>query len=127
MVIKCCAAVAHSSAKAPLPHCFLRVSERALIELEIVAAGDPKSVVERAVALKRDAEKEAKRKNDPFLRYEEVWCVFDIDDHLRVTEAKQQARDTGLCRSHMPGFEKELNQAKRPWNRSRLTPLRRAP
>jgi hypothetical protein len=27
----------------------------------------------------------------------------------------------------MPGFEKELNQAKRPWNRSRLTPLRRAP
>jgi hypothetical protein len=40
----------------------LRVSERALIELEIVAAGDPKSVVERAAALKRDADKEAKRK-----------------------------------------------------------------
>jgi hypothetical protein len=43
--------------------------------------------------MKKDADSAAKSAKDENLRYEEVWCVFDIDDHPRVTDAKQQARD----------------------------------
>ena len=74
----------------------LRISERALLDLDIVTAGVPKSVVERAVELRRDGQNDARRSKDRFLRYDEVWCVFDVDEHPRVAEAKQQAGDNGL-------------------------------
>ena len=56
----------------------------------------PKTLVERAVAMKREAALEAKRKKDENLKYDQVWCVFDIDEHPFVPEAKQQARDNGI-------------------------------
>lgn len=62
---------------------------RSLIELEISPGGTPKTLVERAVNLKREAEREAKK--DTNAQYDEVWCVFDIDEHPFVREAKQQA------------------------------------
>ena len=34
------------------------------------------------------------KKEDP--TYDEVWCVFDIDEHPLVPEAKQQARDNQI-------------------------------
>jgi hypothetical protein len=58
--------------------------------------GVPKTLVERAVELKKEAAREAKRQKDDFLAYDEVWCVFDIDEHPLLPEARQQARDNGI-------------------------------
>jgi hypothetical protein len=74
----------------------LRHAERSLIDLVLQPAGSPKQVVERAVELKRHAEREARGRKDPFLRYDMVWCVFDIDEHPRIQEAKQQAADNHI-------------------------------
>jgi hypothetical protein len=80
------------------PHYFreMRRLQRSIVELEIVEGGTPKTVVERAVEKKREAERAARREKDDHLRYDEVWCVFDIDIHPLVPEAKQQARDNGI-------------------------------
>lgn len=74
----------------------LRHQEKIPIDLRIEPGGVPKTLVEKAAALKRDADKSAKRSKDPNLRYNRVWCVFDIDEHPNVTEAVQQARDNGI-------------------------------
>ncbi|MFN7922601.1 MAG: RloB family protein [Bryobacteraceae bacterium] len=113
---------------------YLERSERIPIELEIVPAGVPKAVVEKAANRKKHAAKSS----DPNDRFDQVWCVFDIDEHPNVNEAKAQARANGiglvisnpcielwlllhfqdqraaihrrkvqkLCRNHMPGYEK---------------------
>jgi hypothetical protein len=117
--------------------------ERAVVELVILSAGVPKSVVERAVKMKREAETRASGSKNSFLTYDEVWCVFDVDEHPKIEEAKQQARANGLevaisnpcfelwallhfqdktahvhrrkvqglCRKHMPGYEKVFDYA----------------
>lgn len=54
----------------------------------------PKKLVEVALELKRVATDAAKR--DPNLRYDEVWCVFDVDDHPAIGEAKRQAQANGI-------------------------------
>lgn len=58
--------------------------------------GVPKTIVERAVLLRRQAHREAKRSRDDNLMYDEVWCVFDVDEHPRVADARQQARDNQI-------------------------------
>ena len=68
-----------------------------LVEVKIDAEGGvPKTIVERAADLKKSAEREARRQRDDFLKYDEVWCVFDIDAHPNVQNAIQQARDNGI-------------------------------
>ena len=69
---------------------------RSLIDLEIRPGGVPKTLVERAVALKQSAAKEAKSQKDDNLSYDSVWCVFDIDEHPFVPEAKQKAKDNNI-------------------------------
>jgi len=64
--------------------------------LELSPGGVPKTLVVRAAQSKKDAEHAAKAAKDENLRYDEVWCVFDIDDHPKVDDAKQQARDNGI-------------------------------
>ena len=59
-------------------------------------AGVPQSVVEAAKRLKREAERQAKREKDDNIRYDFVWCVFDIDDHPNIASASQMARDSGI-------------------------------
>ena len=69
----------------------------ALVEIEIDdRGGTPKTLVERAAERKREAEREAKSQRDEFLLYDEVWCVFDIDDHPKLADARQQARDNDI-------------------------------
>jgi hypothetical protein len=121
------------------PHYFneIRRIERGIIDLRLVPAGVPKTVVERAVKLKRESARDARR--DENLRYDHVWCIFDVDEHPFVPEAKQQANANGielavsnpcfelwlllhfqnqtahidrhtvqhLCREYMPGYRKE--------------------
>lgn len=68
-----------------------------LVEIVIEGYGeDPKALVERAVAMKHEAEREARRRSDGLLRYDEVWCVFDVDDHSRLPDARQQAQAHGI-------------------------------
>jgi hypothetical protein len=74
----------------------LRHTERIPIELVTRSGGVPKTLVQRAVELKNVAEKEAKSRKDDNLLYDEVWCVFDIDEHPAVPDARQQARDNGI-------------------------------
>src|SRR5580658_7113157 len=70
--------------------------ERSLIDLEIEPGGTPKTLVERAAGLKRAANVKARKLKDDNQRYEEVWCVFDIDEHPLIPEAKDQARANGI-------------------------------
>ena len=74
----------------------MRHLERSLIELKLSPGGVPKTLVERAVEMKNAAAGMAKRQKDDNLEYDHVWCVFDIDEHPFVPEAKQQARDNGI-------------------------------
>jgi hypothetical protein len=66
--------------------------DRSLVDLDLSPGGVPKTLVERAVEMKRAAQRRAKSEKDGNLDYDEVWCVFDIDEHPFVEEAKQQAR-----------------------------------
>ena len=74
----------------------LRHAERIPIDLEILAGGTPKTLVERAVKRKREADTTAKKSGDPNSRFDEVWCVFDVDEHPFLPEAKQQAADNQI-------------------------------
>jgi len=56
----------------------------------------PKTSVECAARLKKKAERDAKQKEDENRRYDAVWCVFDIDTHPYVAEARQQAQANGI-------------------------------
>lgn len=53
--------------------------------------GDPLQVVEHAVRLKKDALKAAKQQKDDNLAYDQVWCVFDVDDFTRIPAALEAA------------------------------------
>jgi hypothetical protein len=74
----------------------VRRAERGIIHLEIVPGGVPKTVVERAVEMKKRSEREAKRRQDENLRYDSIWCVFDVDVHPFVPETKQQAQANAI-------------------------------
>ena len=58
--------------------------------------GVPKTLVEIAKQYKTEAEEDASREKDDNLAYDSVWCVFDIDEHPLVPDAKQMARDNGI-------------------------------
>src|SRR5665213_2241090 len=74
----------------------LRHLMRSLVELDIDPGGIPKTLVERAVELKKTADRNAKRGKDRNLKYDVIWCVFDVDEHPYLAEAQQQARDNGI-------------------------------
>lgn len=75
----------------------LRVKFRAIADLKIEPGGaTPKTLVDRAVTKKKEAEREARSQRDRFLRYDEVWCVFDIDEHPHLDDARQKAQAHGI-------------------------------
>jgi hypothetical protein len=72
----------------------LRHKERAtlVVELEIDDNGGvPKTLVERAVQKKKAEARKAQREGDKRLGYDAVWCVFDVDEHPNLPDARQQA------------------------------------
>jgi hypothetical protein len=58
--------------------------------------GVPRTLVETAKERKKTAEAEAKRTGDENLGYDSVWCVFDVDEHPHIPDARQMARDNGI-------------------------------
>jgi len=76
---------------------FRRDERNALVDVILDGeGGSPKTLVERAAAQKKEAEKEARRFADDNLKYDEVWCVYDVDQHPKLADAHQQARDNGI-------------------------------
>lgn len=76
---------------------FRRYEHNPLVDVVIDdEGGSPKTLVERAASRKKEAEKEAKRFKDQNLKYDEVWCVYDVDEHPKLEDAFQQARDNGI-------------------------------
>jgi len=45
---------------------------------------------------KKTAEANSRREKEVNLLYNSVWCVFDVDDHPRVADARQMAADNGI-------------------------------
>jgi len=58
--------------------------------------GDPRTLVETAITMRDEAVRRAKRERDLNLAYDEVWCVFDVDEHARLEAARTLARDGGI-------------------------------
>jgi hypothetical protein len=59
--------------------------------------GVPRTVVEEAIRLKREAEGDAKRQRDENLLWDEVWGVFDVDEHPHLDQARQLAEHHGIA------------------------------
>lgn len=66
------------------------------LECVPVGGGDPKIAVEHAIRLQAGAERDARRMRDDNRRFDEVWCLCDVDGHARLPDAVQQARDNGI-------------------------------
>jgi hypothetical protein len=78
-------------------HALKRHLKNPAVELQFHGErGDPKKLVEMAKEAKAKAAREAERQGDPLLRYDEVWCVFDRDDHERFDAAIDQAQKNHL-------------------------------
>ena len=76
----------------PLYFGALRKHKRLAAQVEICGeecGTHPNSVVDYAVSLQEEAA-------DQRVPYEQVWCVFDRDDHLKIHEAHVRARDCGI-------------------------------
>ena len=78
--------------------CYFRALEKAfastLVTLEIVeGVGVPLTVATRA-AEAQDLYSDARRSRDSFAVADQVWAVFDVDEHPRFTEA------VSLCEEH---------------------------
>ncbi len=86
---------------------FVRQCRAAVVEIRIPdERGDPRRLVEIAKKHKTWADREARSERDPLLAYDEVWCVFDRDQHERFTDACTMARDNGfLLAVSNPCFE----------------------
>lgn len=76
---------------------FARAQGANTVRLRIVApGGDPEGLVRRAIELRDEAGDRAVRERDENLAYDEVWCVFDVDDHARLQAARALADREGI-------------------------------
>jgi hypothetical protein len=76
---------------------FARARRNQAVRIKIARDhGVPRSLVEIAKTYKREAEAAAKKQGDPYLAYDAVWCVFDVDEHPRIPDVRQMARDNGI-------------------------------
>jgi hypothetical protein len=60
-------------------------------------AGVPRSVVEAAIRLRNEARETARRERDDNHLWDEVWAVFDVDDHPHLSEARDLARANSVA------------------------------
>ena len=76
---------------------FSRACQNPRVEIQLASEhGVPKTLVECAKRHKKDREAQGNRERDENLAYDSVWCVFDVDDHPHVADAKQMARDNDI-------------------------------
>jgi hypothetical protein len=76
---------------------FARACHNPRIRIRIAPEhGVPKTLVDSAKRHKKEAEVDARRQRDENMAYDAVWCVFDVDDHPNLPDARQMARDNGI-------------------------------
>lgn len=76
---------------------FCRWHRNSLVEVSVTPGpGVPRTLVERARDGAREASERARRERDINLAYDEVWCVFDRDEHPGLEDARQMARDNDI-------------------------------
>jgi RloB-like protein len=76
---------------------YERTRRRSNVQIEVAdQQGVPKTLVTIAINRKLDAERKSQQESDDFLQYDEIWCVFDVDDHPGVNDAKQLALANGI-------------------------------
>ncbi|HEX7060054.1 MAG TPA: RloB family protein [Solirubrobacterales bacterium] len=74
---------------------FYRRRHRRIVNVEIPDfRGGPLQLVEHAIDAKRRNERDAKRGRGR--AHDEVWCVFDVDEHPDLNRAMSLARDHGI-------------------------------
>jgi hypothetical protein len=61
------------------------------VEIANHESTDPQRIVRQAERLRMEADSAARRGLDDNLRYDEVWCVFDRDEHAHFDEAIDKA------------------------------------
>jgi hypothetical protein len=70
-----------------------------LVRVEVEGLGEShRNLLEHAVKKKAHADLRAHQFQDEFLRYDEVWCVFDVDEHplSHLAEVRQIARNNEI-------------------------------
>jgi hypothetical protein len=78
-------------------HGFFKACQNPRVRIEVHGGqGVPRSIVAYARDRKKQREKQSRRENDDNLRYDQVWCVIDVDEHPNLNDAKQMARDNDL-------------------------------
>lgn len=80
------------------PHYFLTLvkSKRTTtIELEVDPnRGVPTTLVKRAIERKKLSDR---RGGDPRDKFDQIWCVFDVDEHPNLSETLQLAKANEIC------------------------------
>lgn len=67
------------------------------VRLHVATPGrDPEGLVHHALKLRDEAAMRADRERDENLAYDEVWCVFDVDEHARLEAARNLAAREGI-------------------------------
>jgi hypothetical protein len=89
--------------RAPLPHILivcegkrtepgyfrgLKASQRIPVTISFVQESNPQVLVAEATRIQRDPREAGK--------YDEIWCVFDMDEHARFEEALRHAKDNEI-------------------------------
>lgn len=71
-----------------------RHAPSAILRFEILedTGTAPKQLVDAACQVIRRAESARRRTGDPNEEIDQVWCVFDVDEHPMILEACEQAR-----------------------------------
>jgi hypothetical protein len=76
---------------------FLENCKNPRVAIEIARQhGVPKTLVGIAKERKKRAADDAERGRDDNLAYDSVWCVFDVDEHPHIDDARQMARDNDI-------------------------------
>lgn len=67
------------------------------VEFKVLGGvGVPMTIVETAIRSKRSAADRARSEKDHNLEFEEVWCVFDVDQHPKIPEARKLAEQNRI-------------------------------
>ncbi len=76
---------------------FIRACKNPRVRVRVHdATGVPLTLVRQAKEAKVEAEHKAKREGDVNLRFNAVWCVFDVDEHPDIPAAMTMASDNGI-------------------------------
>lgn len=90
---------------------FVRKKRNTAVEVRVLREHgvDPRRLVEMAKSERDQDRNRARQQDGDFPAYDEVWCVFDRDQHERFEDACQMARDNQLeLAASNPCFERWL-------------------